>query len=80
MLIRMTPTQSRAACALLDMTQSELARLAGLGLSTVVDFEKNRRLVSKDAVEAVRRAFEELGIEFLRDLNGEGVRRRSNQT
>ena len=80
MLIRMTPAQSRAARALLDMTQSELARLAGLGLSTVVDFEKNRRLVSKDAVEAVRRAFEELGIEFLRDLNGEGVRRRSNQT
>src|SRR5205807_2079261 len=49
----MTPAQCRAARALLGITQSQLARAAKLGLSTVVDFEKERRLVSNEAVEAI---------------------------
>jgi hypothetical protein len=35
-----------------------------LGLSTVVDYELDRRRVSEDAVAAIRSAFESAGIEF----------------
>jgi DNA-binding transcriptional regulator YiaG len=75
-LLKMTPAQCRAARALLDLTQSELARAADLGLSTVVDFEKQRRLVSEEAVKAIRRALEQSGIEFLDGDPGPGLRLR----
>ena len=73
----MTPAQSRAARALLGMNQSVLAQNAGLGLSTIVDFEKERRQVSEDAVLAIEAAFERAGIEFIEENGGgEGVRLR----
>jgi DNA-binding transcriptional regulator YiaG len=71
----MTPGQCRAARALLDITQSQLARAASLGLSTVVDFEKERRVVSEEAVRAMRIALQRAGIEFS-DGDGEGLRLR----
>jgi transcriptional regulator with XRE-family HTH domain len=73
----MTSAQCRAARALLDMTQTELAEAASLGLSTVVDFEKGRREVSPTAVEKIRRALERAGIDFLAENGGgEGLRLR----
>lgn len=71
----MTSAQCRAARALLDWTQTEMAAAAGLGLSTVVDFERERRQVSDDAITAMRRALEKAGVEF---TNGKrpGVRLR----
>jgi DNA-binding XRE family transcriptional regulator len=76
----MTPTQCRAARALLDMTQPKLASVAGLGLSTIVDFEKERRPVSKDAVQAISRALEQAGITFIDENGGgPGVRLRKSQ-
>ncbi|WP_307726155.1 helix-turn-helix domain-containing protein [Sinorhizobium fredii] len=71
MLIAMKPSQCRAARALLDWTQPQLATAAGLGLSTVVDFEKERRAVSAEATAAMRAALEAAGIEF---INGTGVK------
>jgi len=59
-----TPAQCRAARALLGITQSELAEAAGLGLSTVVDFEKERRRVSRQAVNALHDALKGAGIAF----------------
>ena len=56
-----TPGQCRAARALLDITQPELAGAAGLGLSTIVDFEKSRRDVSRAAVLSMQRALEKAG-------------------
>jgi DNA-binding XRE family transcriptional regulator len=67
----MTPAQCRAARALLGITQSHLAHAAKLGLSTVVDFEKERRLVSDEAVTAMQSALNRAGIEFT-DGNGSG--------
>jgi transcriptional regulator with XRE-family HTH domain len=69
----MTPAQCRAARALVDLTQPALAEAAGLGLSTVVDFERSRRQVSADAIAAIRSAIEAAGVEF---TNGDqpGVR------
>ena len=71
----MTPAQSRAARALIRMTQPELAEAAGLGLSTVVDFEKERRTVSDVAQESIRKALEAAGVEFIAENGGgPGVR------
>jgi DNA-binding XRE family transcriptional regulator len=73
----MTPAQCRAARGLLEITQSQLAHAADLGLSTVVDFEKERRLVSLGAVKAIRAALEQAGIEFIDENGGgEGLRLR----
>jgi DNA-binding XRE family transcriptional regulator len=78
----MTPAQCRAARALLEMNQSELAHAAGLGLSTIVDFEKGRRQVSREAIDVIQAAFEEAGIDFI-DENGGGpgvrLRKRSKR-
>jgi len=75
--VDMSPAQCRAGRALLEMTQSELARLAGLGLSTIVDFEKQRRLVSTEAVTAILDALRLAGVEFIEENGGgPGVRMR----
>lgn len=73
----MTPAQCRAARGLLGMTQPELAAESGLGLSTIVDFERMRRLVSDEAVEAIRLALHRKGVEMIEeDGGGPGVRLR----
>jgi transcriptional regulator with XRE-family HTH domain len=70
-----TPGQCRAARALLDITQPELAEAAGLGLSTIVDFEKSRRDVSRAAVHALQTALEKAGVRFIgKEGGGPGVR------
>jgi hypothetical protein len=53
------------------MTQPQLAEVAQVGLSTVVDFERERRRVSEDAVEKMQLALKAAGIEFI-DENGGG--------
>jgi transcriptional regulator with XRE-family HTH domain len=58
-------TQCRAARGMLKWGQSELASSAGLGLSTIVDFERGRRQVSEEAIVAIRTALEAAGIQFL---------------
>jgi transcriptional regulator with XRE-family HTH domain len=74
-LYAITPGQCRAARALLDLTQPQLADLAGLGLSTIVDFEKSRRDISQDAAVAIQRALEAAGIKFIaKNGAGPGVR------
>ena len=71
----MTPSQCRAARALIDLTQPQLAEAASVGLSTVVDFEKSRRAVSDAAKEAIRAALEAAGVEFIPENGGgAGVR------
>jgi transcriptional regulator with XRE-family HTH domain len=77
----MTPSQCRAARAFLDWSQTALAEAASLGLSTVVDFERDRRRVSDDAITDMRRALEGAGVEFtngkrpgVRVRNGKGTR------
>jgi transcriptional regulator with XRE-family HTH domain len=73
--VEITPAQCRGARGIIDFTQPELASKAGLGLSTVIDFERSRRPVSAKAIAAIRAALEAAGVEF---TNGEqpGVRMR----
>ena len=76
----MTPAQCRSARALLEMTQPDLAQRSGLGLSTIVDFEKRRRRVSDEAIETMRQALERAGIEFIYENGGgAGVRVRTRE-
>jgi DNA-binding XRE family transcriptional regulator len=65
---------------MLKMTQTQLARAAGLGLSTVVDFEKERRQVSREVAMALRHSLEEAGIELIEENGGgQGVRLRKRK-
>jgi transcriptional regulator with XRE-family HTH domain len=74
------PGQCKAARALLELTQGELAKAASLGLSTIVDFEKQRRQVSIDAIRGIRDALRTRGVEFIDENGGgPGVRLRKRQ-
>jgi DNA-binding XRE family transcriptional regulator len=68
-VMEMSPSQCRGARGLLDWSQTKLANEAGVGLSTVYDFEKERREVSREKVQAMWIALELGGIMF----NGDGV-------
>jgi len=76
----MSPAQCRAGRALLEITQTQLATSAGLGLSTVVDFEKGRRQLSSESIELIFRALSQAGVEFIDENGGgPGVRLRKRQ-
>ena len=80
MLKQISPSQCRGARALLEITQPQLAIAAKVGLSTVVDFERQRRPVSSDAVSRLREALEKAGIEFIEENGGgAGVRFRDRR-
>ena len=68
----MSREQCRAARAWLDWTQQELARRAGIGISTVRDFEKGERTPIPNNLAAIVRALETGGIEFI-DEEGKPV-------
>ncbi len=61
----MSPEQCRAARGWLGWTQQELARRAGVGLSTVRDFENGDRTPIPNNLAAIRRAIEDAGIELV---------------
>ena len=46
------------------MTQGELAKASGLGLSTIMRFETSDRVTKSETVETIRRALEARGIIF----------------
>ena len=74
------PAQCRTGRALLELTQTQLALAAGVGLSTVVDFEKNRRQLSNGAIESIFQALTRAGVEFIQENGGgPGVRLRKRQ-
>jgi DNA-binding XRE family transcriptional regulator len=66
----MTPEQCRAARAWLDMSQAELAKAAGVGLSTVKDFESGKRAPIQSTQTAMRVVLERAGIGFPFALDG----------
>jgi transcriptional regulator with XRE-family HTH domain len=69
------PAQIRAGRALLNLSQDELAGAAQIGVSTLPDFESQRRGASGEGLPAVRRALESAGVVFLpgTDEHGPGV-------
>src|ERR1700712_3815421 len=75
----LTHQQSRGARGLLDWTHADLAGAATLGLSTIKNFESDRRETTKANLKAMRRALEEAGIEFIPAKAGKGVGIRMRQ-
>jgi transcriptional regulator with XRE-family HTH domain len=71
MKMTIAPSQSRAGRELLEWTQERLAKTAGLGLSTVRNFETMRREVSSEAIDTIRSALENAGIVFLTEGRSE---------
>ena len=73
--MEISPAQSRAARALVNLSQLKLARLANLSESMLRHFDKRRRMPTIDELEAIRRALEAKGVTF-GERNGDdpGVR------
>lgn len=67
------PEQSRAARAWLNWSQADLAERAGVGLSTIRDFEKGVRKPIANNMLAIRKAFYSADVEFVADENGRPV-------
>jgi transcriptional regulator with XRE-family HTH domain len=59
-----TAAQSRGARGILEWTQERLASDAGVGLSTVKDFESGRRTPIGNNLAAMKNALERGGVEF----------------
>jgi transcriptional regulator with XRE-family HTH domain len=67
----LTAGQCRAARGLLDWSQLELAKQAGVGIVTVRQLEASVHEPRRATLDVVRRALEAAGIEFI-DENGGG--------
>jgi transcriptional regulator with XRE-family HTH domain len=65
MASRLSPSQCKAARALLAWNQQELAQRAKLGTSTIADFERGKRTPTEENTEAIVRAFVSSGISFV---------------
>lgn len=59
------PQQVRAARALLAWSQQDLAAAAGVGVSTVADFERGQRTPMSNNAQAIRKALEAKGLSFV---------------
>jgi transcriptional regulator with XRE-family HTH domain len=72
--MEISPSQCRAARALLNWTQKELALKVGVAVKTIRNFETGRRKPHGLSRGAIRQALQEAGIEF---TDNDGVRRKS---
>lgn len=76
----MNSPQCRAARGLLAWTQDELARVAGVSIVTVRNFENEKTTPQRASLDVIRRAIEAAGVEFIAENGGgAGVRLRKAQ-
>lgn len=70
-----TAEQIRAARAILQMDQAEAAKISGVSVETIKRLERQTgKLHAKiETIIAIRKAFENQGLEFLGDLDGRGA-------
>lgn len=57
----------RAARALTSLTQRELAILANVSAQTIADFERGARQPHSNNIKAIRKVFEDKGIQFIEE-------------
>jgi transcriptional regulator with XRE-family HTH domain len=63
--LMITAAQCRSARTLLTWSVSKLASAASVSDSDIDDFELERRLPAAATLDAIQRAFEEVGVKFL---------------
>lgn len=61
----MTPAQCRAARALLNWTQGQMAKASGVSEVTIRNFEGEKSAPQHATLVVLRQAFEAAGIQFL---------------
>jgi transcriptional regulator with XRE-family HTH domain len=72
-----TPAQVRAARALINWSQQQLAEAARVGVVTVRQFESGAAQPRNSTLEVIERALEAAGVEFIaQNGGGPGVRLR----
>ncbi|KVT60622.1 hypothetical protein WM27_09605 [Burkholderia ubonensis] len=59
------PQQVRAARALLDWSQRDLAQAAQIAVSTIADFERDVRKMMPANMRMIVHAFNDAGVEFI---------------
>lgn len=77
--VTLSPAQCRAARALVAMQQAEIAVAASVARKTLADFEAGKTTPNPRTLQAIRQAFERLGVEFFAEgaavpAGGAGVR------
>jgi transcriptional regulator with XRE-family HTH domain len=70
----MTAAQCRAARALLNWTEADLARAAGVSLITVRNFEAGKAMEARLSSVLMQRALEGAGVQFGGDAGDDAVR------
>jgi transcriptional regulator with XRE-family HTH domain len=74
-----TPSQCRAARALLNWSQAQLAEASKVAIKTIADFEREDRVPYERTLNDIREAFEIAAVEFTNG-NNPGVRRRGDRS
>lgn len=72
-MAQLIPPLCRAARGLLDWTQEDLAKAAGVCRSTIRDFEKGHHALQRGSEQAVMNALQGAGVSFLFEPTGPGV-------
>jgi len=76
-MLKMTPSQCRAARALVAMSQDRLAEASGVAKRTIASFEKEDHQPYNRTIAALCAALEAAGVEFIQENGGgPGVRLR----
>ncbi len=70
--MELSPAQCRAARALLDWSQAQLATACKVATKTLADFERGNRTPYDRTLVDIRAALEAAGVEFIAQ-NGGGV-------
>lgn len=67
---KLSPEQSRAARALLNWSQAELAAAASVSKQTLVDFERGARTPYDRTLEDIAQAIEDAGVTLIHENGG----------
>lgn len=70
---KMNIDQCRAARALLNLSQDELAKRSNVSIGTIKDWERGKRIPMQRTLDDLKRALEEMGIVFSQSEAGYGV-------
>jgi transcriptional regulator with XRE-family HTH domain len=78
--MELTPSLCRAARALVGMSQVELAETSAVSRRAIIHFELGERSPRPATLDALRRALEKVGVQFIEENGGgPGVRLRKGR-